>query len=579
MAIAVLMLPAVDVTASQNDQTHKILHISSSSEQYNLTPYIEYLEDKTGSLTINDVSSSAMNHKFLKTGDKTINFGMSKSTFWLRCYVTNQDTNHRWLLDTGRVFLTSSQLYVRPLNSKTGEWNLQKSGDALHTGSANKANPTYHLPILNRETIVCYLRIHSYTSLFLPLTISTENYYMNKSTIRTLMFGIYYGLIFALAVYNIFLYFSLRDKSYLWYVIYIIMLAIYFMGVNGLTLTYLSAGNPYAAGMLINFTLGTALICAAQFTRSFLMTEKNSKTADKMLLLSILMTVILVIAGMLIDFHILNILYTILGPIIGSIIIGAGISCFYSGFKSAKFLLIAWIPYMIGAIIYTAILRGSLPFTFAGYYSFQAGSALEVLLLSLALADRINQLQKDREEGQIREQHYQELASIDTLTGLYNAGYFRQQISSIIQRSELLNIPLSLIMMDADNFKTINDSYGHLVGDKILAMIGKDIQASVRHSDFPCRYGGEEFAILLPGSNTSDALDVAERIRTALRSHVKIPILDKEVEITLSIGVAVHNPGENANEFLSKADQMLYTAKKQGKNQIVHNLSKKLSTG
>jgi two-component system cell cycle response regulator len=168
--------------------------------------------------------------------------------------------------------------------------------------------------------------------------------------------------------------------------------------------------------------------------------------------------------------------------------------------------------------------------------------------------------------------HYQEAlgrSQLDWLTGLYNHGYFQQFLGYELKRSLDQGFPVSLIMIDVDNFKSYNDTLGHSAGDAILREMGQLVRNTIREVDFAARYGGEEFAVVLPYVNRENAMIVAERIHKSLTSHEFFH--DESIKLenpTVSMGIAVF-PEEASNkaDLIIQADSMLYLAKKNGKNQ------------
>ncbi len=164
------------------------------------------------------------------------------------------------------------------------------------------------------------------------------------------------------------------------------------------------------------------------------------------------------------------------------------------------------------------------------------------------------------------ERRYRELSTVDELTGLFNKRYFNQVLQMELNRTARYGGPLSLIMMDIDNFKLHNDTYGHAEGDKVLARLGEIVKESVRDNDVACRYGGEEFVVILPATAGQGGLVVAERIREGLAAE---RFCEGQVRKTLSLGVAEYVPGDNREIFIKRADANLYEAKERGKNRCV----------
>ncbi len=162
-----------------------------------------------------------------------------------------------------------------------------------------------------------------------------------------------------------------------------------------------------------------------------------------------------------------------------------------------------------------------------------------------------------------------ELAITDGLTGLYVQRYYKERVKDEVLRAIEYKLPLSLMMIDVDNFKTYNDRYGHLVGDQVLKSIARVLREGVRAVDLVARYGGEEFSVLLPKTQWEGARIVAERIRKSVE-EVRVTVGNLVTNVTVSIGVAELRPGvKTAESFVDSADQALYQAKAKGKNCVV----------
>ena len=162
----------------------------------------------------------------------------------------------------------------------------------------------------------------------------------------------------------------------------------------------------------------------------------------------------------------------------------------------------------------------------------------------------------------------QNLAITDGLTKLYNSRHFYNQLEVEIGRCRRYQHPLALLLLDLDHFKDYNDTYGHLEGDKVLLRIGEVIQYCLRSMDSAYRYGGEEFTIILPETSGEEALNVAQRIRTALENERFNPTPGDNVRITISIGVTEYHAGEDVTAFVQRADQAMYLSKENGRNRV-----------
>jgi two-component system, cell cycle response regulator len=191
---------------------------------------------------------------------------------------------------------------------------------------------------------------------------------------------------------------------------------------------------------------------------------------------------------------------------------------------------------------------------------------------------RINRVLKERSLLDDRDKMIRKLKRLtieDSLTGLYNSRHFFEQLDKEIKRSDRYLHPISLIFIDIDNFKEINDTYGHMIGDKILALIAKRIKACLRSNDSAYRFAGDEFTIILPETNSNEARFVADRILSKFTNESFV-INEKEIlEITASIGIAEYQRNEGFQQFVHRADVTMYEAKQRGGNRVIISLAVK----
>jgi two-component system cell cycle response regulator len=163
-----------------------------------------------------------------------------------------------------------------------------------------------------------------------------------------------------------------------------------------------------------------------------------------------------------------------------------------------------------------------------------------------------------------------EMAITDALTGLYNRRYMESHLVTLVEQAASRSKPLTVLVLDIDYFKAINDSYGHDAGDDVLREFAIRIRKSIRGIDLACRHGGEEFVVVMPETDIAVATIVAERLRRRIASE---PFLIQQgarsVEVTISIGIAGLGGADNAASVLKRADQALYRAKRDGRNRVV----------
>ncbi|MBU0483664.1 MAG: diguanylate cyclase [Proteobacteria bacterium] len=198
-------------------------------------------------------------------------------------------------------------------------------------------------------------------------------------------------------------------------------------------------------------------------------------------------------------------------------------------------------------------------------YTIVSGVLIITLILSIIIYIShhfINDLKKS-------ERKLYQMATTDFLTGLLNRGEGLRRFNREISLSERKGQPLSTIILDIDHFKSINDNYGHQTGDQVIEKTAQILRATLREYDIICRYGGEEFLLILPMTPLKKAIEIAERLRLTIANTI-IPEERKGVKIaiTISLGVAQHKPGESLDGLIYKVDNSMYIAKEEGRNRI-----------
>lgn len=376
-------------------------------------------EDVRGDASIDDVSSQAVQGSFRLHDKPVLNAGYSRSVFWLRLdlqYLPRQEQGARsWLLELAYPPLDHLELY---LPDDSGSFTLaQRTGDALPFDSRQirQNNYLFELSLEPGQTKRIYLRLESQGSIQAPLTLWSPNAYLEEQPGRIYVLGIIYGVLLVMLVYNLFIFLSVRDTSYLYYILYIASFGLYQISVNGAGIEYFWPDSPWWANAATPFLIGSAALFGCQFARSFLHTAEHSPWVDRLLLVLMACGAAVMILALCISYATALRLATYLALLFTVVIFAAGILAWLRGMRVARYFIFAWTAFLVGGIVNTLMVLGYVPNVFLTMYASQIGSALEVGLLSLALADRINAMKEERtrilqEAGRKLEALNQELA-------------------------------------------------------------------------------------------------------------------------------------------------------------------------
>jgi len=370
-----------------------ILELTPEIERYFLGPYLAYIEDPQKKLTIDDVSSPQMSDRFVGHTGKILNLGLNSSAYWIRFTIDafkDQTSQNKWLLYfdwPNRIDYAT--LYI-PKFPDSG-WFAKEVGRILPTGrDPQPSTPATFLPPESFiEPVTFYLRIESSEAKILPLQVLTEEAYQGVSRKRSIWFGIYYGIMLAMFLYNLILLISLREINRFFYLLYLIFLNFLFLESNGLLWDFLQVGIHLGQALVLIF-ISLTFFWGNLFAKTFLITKKNAPFFDK--LLSGAMILALVLAAMIpfVNLASMTVAISLQSILVPPIFLLTALVCWRRGFRPARFFLLAFALLALSTMYEALSFFGVLPYLTP--YSGQIGSAIEVILLQLALADRFRSL-------------------------------------------------------------------------------------------------------------------------------------------------------------------------------------------
>jgi len=381
----------------QQLSAENVINFDDTKEVINLTSSLFIYEDVTNSIDFNEVISK----DFLPIKQGVPNLGLSKSTFWIKFNLQNLSPERRLILKLSSPIIDKVEFFSPNWN---GKYNSIKTGESypFKTRKYQDPNFLFDLNIPNNQTITCYLKISSSEGIQVPISLGTEDVIFSQLKIIDIFSGIYMGIMLVMIFYNLFVYISVRDQSYLYYVFYILLILLVQTGLQGYFFQYLwfnSPGFSQYSTILFPSLVG---IAGMVFMNVFLKVKDHYKNVHKITYVLSIFYLIPIITPFF-DFY--KIGYKALE-------INAGIVSLYmlivtimivrKGFQPAKYFLVAWLIFLVGVICFILKDFGVLPFNNFTRYTMQIGSGIETVLLSFALAARINIYKKEKEESQKR---------------------------------------------------------------------------------------------------------------------------------------------------------------------------------
>lgn len=531
---------------------------------------VSVYEDTSGEKTLEEIIQFP-DASFTRIPDKIVSMGTVSNPLWFRISIANPENSQLsdFVLDLGFPIIKKASLYW--VDNGKSIHSIQ----SLRTKTLNQEDPLlrqliFPLPVISANPILFYVKIDTPTVVFAPITVSHISTIIGNKQKRAVLHGIIIGILIIMALYNAIIAFrAIVPLNYFLYVLYALSMAVYFFSINGYPYILGVSISQHTAMCILGGSLGMGLIFAAHFSRTFLELKSTSPICNYLIWgISIISAATMVFSLVSDNYLTSNRIMTALGVILPFCVIVSSIIAIRHKVRAAWIFLSAWGILIIGSMVYALTFLRLIPFSFWTFHSVQFAASIETFLLSIALSDRIKFIIEDRERIQLLQKRYQELSITDGLTQLYNRRHFNTTIDIEIERAKNDGTQLAMALFDIDYFKVINDTHGHPYGDDVLRSMGKIILQSIRKYDTAFRYGGEEFAVLMPGTSLEEAIQAAERIRKRFCDCEYVTPLGKKSHATVSAGVAEFYPESTATELICLADKGLYAAKRAGRNRI-----------
>lgn len=476
---------------------------------------VQVLEDPTSEATIDDVSVGALAGNFRHLDTASLNAGYSTSTFWLKVVLNyrpvDPDAVPDWLLELAYPPMDHVDLY---LPDESGRLSLAwQTGDMLPFSSRQikQNNFLFDLNVRANQPQTVYLRVASHGSIQAPLILWSSHAYIEDQPGRLYILGIIYGVLAGMLAYNLFIFLSVRDRSYLYYILYITCFGLYQLSVNGAGIEFLWPDNPWWANVSTTFLIAAAILFASQFSRTLLQTPKLGRWLDVPLVLMMICAGAIMVLSLVTDYGLALRMVTGLVLVFTLAVFFIGIVAGLKGQRVARYFILAWSAFLLGGAINATMLLGFLPNTFLTMYASQIGSVIEVTLLSLALADRINSMRE--QQAKITAQASRDLALLNQQLAISNrlkdeflatlTHELRTPMNGVIGSLELMQMEGT--QEDIELYRqTASDSAQNMMGivNGILTLtelqagrvVARNEMFSLRHVLFQVRSGHEPHA-------------------------------------------------------------------------------------
>lgn len=531
--------------------------------------HAQFIQESTDSrLSLQQVIQTARSGEMRNVDADTLTLGLNVAPVWMRVLVDNESSiqsPHRLSIET--PWLDHIDLYI--LRGETVTRHVI-GGDAIPFDSRPMAYRFFAVDhVFESGLTELYIRIETLGPMAIPLRLASAQQAVNRDIRQGYEYGILYGLMLALAVYNLILYVMIRQAEFGLYAGYLIGFVANSLSYTGqIHAVFTPHYGPYFQDWVDISLMVTYSVLGLHFARTLLKTKSYAPRLDRITVwiangipLGMLLGAVFnqLLFSMTLAF-ILNTSFAVLFIVLGYKAVKAKVAL-------ASFFFVSSVMAASCIGISTAAVAGLLPYNDVTFKLIEVGMAVEALLLAVVLGHRFRLVQ----QGKALAEQY---AITDHLTALNNRRGFWLQAKALSDTRGAVNLPMSVMLLDIDKFKMINDDFGHDVGDAVLKQVSLVLGRSIRKTDIFARWGGEEFILLMPNTNAQEAIHYAERLREAVYSD-NFPEIHEALKLTISIGVS-HAPikpqthGITAIETLiAHADEALYSAKRTGRNKVV----------
>lgn len=525
-----------------------------------------YLQEDSGQLSADQVLDLYYGSALKRSESDVLSLGLNAQPVWMIAQIQNDTTfsalrriqiENSWV-DSFNIYMAESGHIA--FHQQLGDQNKFRARPVRQRFLATD----YTFP--PGETLLL-IRVQQAGPMVLPVYLLTLPDAEQRTLKQTFSYALLYGAFGALLLYNLILYGGLRDTRYLLYSLYVLAFLAVNISYTGYGYQLLWPDAPgwqrYSNVVLMTAYIASGLLFAIRFLN---LSIHFPRFALRLKIIIAVVSALIVLLLMSQQYLLALFLLFASLSLFPYVMVAMGVACLKGDRRNATYFLLGAIFAALGTSITAAILEGILPYSTLGLRALELGMFIDATLLAAALAFRFRDIDGRRSKAE-------RLANFDSLTGIYNRRAFYEQANPLWSNSTRNQHSVCILLLDIDHFKKINDNHGHACGDRVLAHMALAMKKELRPLDLLARWGGEEFIVLLPQTNHSEGMQVAERVRQRISelSHSwGIP----EVSLSASLGVAAGcGPAMHLDELIAIADKRLYRAKEHGRNQVCGTLA------
>lgn len=492
MILACLMVvkPSLAALGSQAD----IIQLNNESNPIHIGKKVEIYEDPDGVLTFLEIQSINAKHWF-KHPKGSPNFSYTDSYYWFRGRIENTDFNElNGLLEVSNPLLDDIEFYFL-VNKKVESYFLSGSKQPYKNRALAHRNFLFPFQLMEKQQGEFYLRVHSKSSMQVPIMVAPEFVFFEDDQLELSGKSAYYGMMTIIILFNLFLLVSLREPVYLFYILFVSGFALQQLSIHGFITANFFPDSPRIQEVSVLFFMPFTILFAALFTQAFLKLRTTAPAINFVYNVYVVASVFVALSVFFLDYSTVGRIVALFAVIVSLSCVLVGPYLWIKGFTIARFYSVAWIAVAGGSMLLALNKLGIIPRTGLTENGLLFGSAAEAILLSLALADRLNMERKERTQAQERaeaealtrkeaEEKLVHTALHHGVTGLPNRIYFENWFTENIDRDEQTHF-LAFGLIHLNRFHEINQTLGHNLADGLFMRISKRVNEAMKdHPEF-----------------------------------------------------------------------------------------------
>jgi diguanylate cyclase len=559
--LALTILASQTCEAASNAPT---IALNDKSATVELWPSATFLHDPESKLTIADVIAAP--DKFIAIKSAYATLGLRQKVMWLQIPVFLAAGSHEdWILDIDYALLNRADVY------------LINEGKVIGEAHMGLTQPQAMRPMQSRSLAVelnfkpgadhtLILRIDTPGAMILPITLNSHSAFHARALNEQMLQGLLTSLVLCLFLYSLLQWLSLREPLYIKYAILIFGSGLFSVHFFGIGEQYLWPDGSWIG----NHAAGLSSLLAAFGTSLFVIDVLGADMSPKLrIAMRIVATIFLLTAIIytlnIVDIYAVSIVMTFFGPLPSLLGIPGAVARLRRGDHTGAYFIAAWVTYAIASVVMIGVVRGSVDANAWTLHSFQIGATIDMLIFLRIAVLRSAAVHRAAQQATLEHDALLSLAHTDPLTGLLNRRGLQATLLAALPKATPQHI-LAVYFLDLDQFKPVNDQYGHDVGDELLVVAASRLRATMRAGDAVARLGGDEFVVMANGLHSEkQARELGHKLLDAFRLPFSLTQHTCTVGITIGYALAPADSND-ALGLLKNADAAMYLGKQNGKN-------------